>query len=194
MGTRGFPLVIGAIAVLMAVFPAAVAVQGGNAPSCPSRVPPPTVAPGAPNGPSVNEGGGGVVSWIDRSDNEDGFLVCVRSDVQDLLAFTLGRNETSFAIPDVVFGGDFIEVFVYAFNEQGLSEPDGRVVVGDRKGPTTVDASATEASPASAALPGTGSGGRERTGSRLVSALAILGVSLAAIAGGLLFKGSLVRP
>jgi hypothetical protein len=151
-------------------------------PVCPPAGAFPTPVSGVPRAPSDVDLVGGVLSWSDNADNEDGYLICARpGDFEH----TVGANTTAFVpppdwpprCPDV----EYADFNVHAFNDNGLSSPDGWSVMVE----CTV--TPTEPSPRAAAtpavLPPSGEGAGDGA-SESVVVWPLLGVLLVA-AGGL---------
>lgn len=123
-----------------------------------------------PAAPSDLQMFGGVLSWTDNSDNEDGFRITIelRGDLSPevtVLQFEVGPNVTSFPLPPeaMISCPDVtsISTAIVAFNTFGESEPARAFLVTLCPGlPTATPSIAPPATPTVAgALPQAGAGG-----------------------------------
>ncbi len=155
------------------------------APACPPAGSLGTPGPGVPNAPSNAALAGGVLTWTDNADDEDGYLICARPGDFE---YTVGADVTAFApppgwppeCPDV----EFADYEIYAFNDSGLSSPDGWSVI--------VECAATPTEPfppgtaTAAVLPPSGAGaGASTSGGAVVWVL--LGILMVASAAAGVF-------
>lgn len=151
----------------------------------------------SPAAPSDAEFRGGVLSWSDNSENEDGFLICVDPGGFE---FVVAADTTTFVPPPEPSNcpdsdnATYVTYAVYAFNAQGLSGPALRPpIIGDCAvpGPATPTASqaAATATPPPAVLPDTGGvGDSEANASAAVWALLAGGIAALLGAGALVLR------
>src|SRR4030042_7140642 len=97
MSSRTWPIAFVAVALAMAVFAdRGMAAEGGKTVATTPTAAAPSALP--PEGPAVNEPKGDVLTWEDRSNNEDGFRidlkVCGKS-----FHYQVPANTTSFRYP-----------------------------------------------------------------------------------------------
>lgn len=161
------------------------------APPCPPAGSFPTPGPGVPNAPSDAALAGGVLTWTDNADDEDGYLICAGpGDFQH----TVGADSTAFApppgwppeCPDV----EFAHYTIYAFNDSGLSSPGGwSVIVECAVRPTKPSPPGTATA---AVLPPSGEGIGDRASDSSV-VWVLLGVLMVASAAAGVFRVSRVR-
>src|SRR3972149_4037338 len=157
------------------------------APSCPLPGSFPTLAPGVPTAPSHVALVGGVLSWTDNAHDEGGYLVCAGPGE---FQRTVAANVTTFVRPPdwppTCPDAEYADYRVYAFNDSGLSSPDGWSIVVEcpvtpaEPGPAATDSPSRTATPAERLLPPAGEGSAGGTAGSAVTGL-VLGFLLAAV-------------
>jgi len=102
-------------------------------PEAPNYSGPPASPPDAPvsltasNGAEVDPEHEVTLTWVDKSDNEEGFRLERRTSGQFSVIADLDANVTTYT--DSTLSGDTTYVFrVFAYNDYGSSEPSNEVV------------------------------------------------------------------
>ena len=158
-----------------------------------------TPTPAVPSAPTGVQFLGGVLTWSDNADNEDGYKITVqtRSDIEEgvrELTFEVGANVTSFplpaearlACPDRIS----VELTVIAFNEAGSSDPARFAIFVLCPAPTGTAVPPLPTATAVPPLPNTGTGGSAGIHlSWLIAGLALAGAGALAAAAALGARG-----